>query len=70
LQLTFGVVGREEVIIDKPLTPAEVRDAVYATVQPYDTIQAVLQQELALYCGKLIVTNPDLFVGILKIRMG
>ncbi|ODN04689.1 putative phosphorylase b kinase regulatory subunit beta [Orchesella cincta] len=39
-------------------------------VQPHDIVQAVLQQETALYCGKLIVTNPELFEGILKIRMG
>jgi len=63
-------VGRAEVEISKPLSPAEVRDEVYGAVQPHDIIQAVLQQELALYCGKLTVTNPALFEGILNIRVG
>ena len=43
---------------------------MYTKVQPHDIIQAVLQQEIALYCGKLIATRPDLFSGILKLRMG
>jgi phosphorylase kinase alpha/beta subunit len=64
------VVGNEEVIIDKPMSPAEIREVIYSKVQPHDIVQAVLQQELALYCGKLIVTNPDIFDGILKIRIG
>ena len=36
---------------------------------PDQIIPAVLQQELILYCGKLIATNPELFSGILKVRM-
>lgn len=52
------------------MSPTEIREVMYTKVQPYDTIQAVLQQEIALYCGKLIGTNPDLFDGILKIRIG
>ncbi len=52
------------------MSPAEIRDAMYSKTQPYDIVQAVLQQEIALYCGKLIMTNHDLFDGILKIRMG
>ena len=36
---------------------------------PDQVIPAVLQQELILYCGKLIATNPELFSGILKVRM-
>lgn len=43
---------------------------MYSTIQPYDVIQAVLQQEVILYCGRLISTSPDLFIGILKIRIG
>ena len=38
-------------------------------VQPYNIIGAVMQQELILYCGKLIATQPDLFNGILVLRM-
>lgn len=28
------------------------------------------KQEIVLYCGRLIGTNPDMFRGILKIRVG
>lgn len=52
------------------MTPAEICDVMYTTVQPFDVIQAVLQQEVVLYCGRLIATNPDIFKGILKIRVG
>lgn len=43
---------------------------MYNRIQPYDVIQAVLQQEVVLYCGRLIATNPEMFKGILKIRVG
>lgn len=69
-QLTVGVIGHKETIFDKPMTPAEIQDVMYTTVQPYNVIQAVLQQEVVLYCGRLIATNPDMFKGILKIRVG
>ncbi|XP_044266152.1 probable phosphorylase b kinase regulatory subunit beta isoform X3 [Tribolium madens] len=69
-QLTVGVIGQKETVFDKPMTPAEIQHVVYNTIQPYDVIGAVLQQEVILYCGRLIATNPDLFKGILKIRVG
>ncbi|XP_013133618.1 PREDICTED: probable phosphorylase b kinase regulatory subunit beta isoform X3 [Papilio polytes] len=69
-QLTVGVVGRKETVFDKPLTPGEIQSVMYSTIQPYDVIGAVLQQEIVLYCGRLIATNPDMFRGILKIRVG
>ena len=52
------------------MTPGEIQEAIYTKVQPFNTISAVLQQELILYCGKLIQTNPELFSGILVVRMG
>lgn len=52
------------------MTPAEIQSVMYSTVQPFDVIQAVLQQEVVLYCGRLIATNPDIFKGVLKIRIG
>lgn len=57
-------------MFDKPMTPAEIQNVMYTTVQPFDVIQAVLQQEVVLYCGRLIATNPDMFKGVLKIRIG
>lgn len=69
-QLTVGVIGQKETVFDKPMTPVEIRNVMYTTVQPFDVIQAVLQQEVVLYCGRLIATNPDVFKGVLKIRVG
>ncbi|KAF9409433.1 hypothetical protein HW555_011208 [Spodoptera exigua] len=69
-QLTVGVIGQKETVFDKPMTPGEIQSVMYSTIQPYDVIGAVLQQEIVLYCGRLIGTNPDMFRGILKIRVG
>ncbi|XP_033229285.1 probable phosphorylase b kinase regulatory subunit beta isoform X1 [Belonocnema kinseyi] len=69
-QITVGVIGHEETVFDKPMTPAEIQSVVYSTIQPHNVVQAVLQQEVLLYCGRLIGTNPEMFRGILKIRIG
>lgn len=69
-EVTVGVIGQKETVFHKPMTPAEIKEVMYTTVQPYDVIQAVLQQEVVLYCGRLIATNPTMFRGILKIRVG
>ncbi|XP_060808968.1 probable phosphorylase b kinase regulatory subunit beta isoform X3 [Amyelois transitella] len=69
-QLMVGVIGHKETVFDKPMTPGEIQSVMYSTIQPYDVIGAVLQQEIVLYCGRLIGTNPDMFRGILKIRVG
>ncbi|XP_034936041.1 probable phosphorylase b kinase regulatory subunit beta isoform X2 [Chelonus insularis] len=69
-QITVGVIGHEETVFDKPMTPAEIQSVVYSTIQPHNVVQAVLQQEVLLYCGRLIGTNPAMFKGILKIRIG
>jgi hypothetical protein len=42
--------------------------ALFQKVRPYNIIAAVLLQEMILYCGKLIATNPELFRGILVLR--
>merc|ERR1719481_1327346 len=67
--LTVGTVGVDCVQFSRPFTPKEIQSALFNKVQPYDTIGAVLQQELILYCGKIIATNQKLFQGILCIRM-
>ncbi|XP_014472659.1 PREDICTED: probable phosphorylase b kinase regulatory subunit beta isoform X2 [Dinoponera quadriceps] len=69
-QIAVGVIGQEETVFDKPMTPAEIQSVMYSTIQPHNTVQAVLQQEILLYCGRLIGTNPKMFKGILKIRIG
>uniref|UniRef100_A0A1Y1M5A6 Phosphorylase b kinase regulatory subunit n=1 Tax=Photinus pyralis TaxID=7054 RepID=A0A1Y1M5A6_PHOPY len=69
-QLTVGVIDQKETVFDKPMTPTEIQRVIYDTIQPYDVIQAVLQQEVILYCGRLISTDPEMFRGIFKIRVG
>ncbi len=69
-QVTVGTIGKDFSLFDAPMTPAEIHKALYTKVQPFSVISAVLQQELILYCGKLIATYPELFEGILKVRIG
>jgi len=69
-QITIGVFGREEEVIDKPISPNDIKNILYAKIYPHDVIQAVLQQELIINIGSFISTNPKLFSGILKIRIG
>lgn len=47
-----------------------LKEAIYRHCPADDPVQAVLQQEVLLYCGRLIATHPTLFAGILKIRVG
>lgn len=62
--------GHEEAIIDKPVTPSQVKHLVYATCYPYHPSAAVLQQELLISIGTFMETQPHIFDGMLKIRMG
>ena len=68
--VTIGVFGNEEEVIDKPLSPDEIKHMVYSKCFHYDISSATLQQELVLNIGKFITTRPELFDGILKIRIG
>eukprot|EP00092_Neocalanus_flemingeri_P018371 GFUD01019880.1.p1 GENE.GFUD01019880.1~~GFUD01019880.1.p1 ORF type:complete len:1110 (+),score=249.46 GFUD01019880.1:78-3407(+) len=67
--LTVGTVGVVFEEFDKPCAPQEIHKALYTKVQPYNIIGAVLQQELILYCGKIIASKPEMFDGILCLRM-
>jgi len=68
-QVTLGT-GDSTVVIDKPVQPAEVHDMFYTkNLKTEDLVQAVLQQEVMLYCGKLIGAHPHLFRGILNLRV-
>ena len=69
-RVAVGTVGESFTLFDKPMTPAEIQHAIYTKVQPFNMISAVLQQELLLYCGRLIASHPELFSGILVVRMG
>ena len=67
--MTVGTQGIDFQEFSRPCTPQDIHEALYSKVQPYNIIGAVLQQELILYCGKLIATQPKLFDGILVLRM-
>lgn len=69
-QLTVGVISQKETVFDKPMTPAEIHSVMYSTIQTYNVTHAVLQQEIILYCGRLVSTHSHMFKGILKIRVG
>jgi phosphorylase kinase alpha/beta subunit len=69
-QITVGVFGHEEEVLDKPVTPSDLKNILFRMCSPYDIRQAVLQQELIIAIGKLIAFSPQLFDGILKIRIG
>jgi len=67
-QISLGQ-GQNEKIINNPLTPTEIHTLIYSTVSTKNPCDAVLQQEIALYIGRLISTRPDYFEGILTIRV-
>ncbi|XP_069757773.1 phosphorylase b kinase regulatory subunit beta isoform X4 [Narcine bancroftii] len=69
-QVTIGVFGQEEEIISNPLSPVEIKNIVYAKCAKHDVREAVLQQELVIHIGWLISNSPELFHGMLKIRIG
>ncbi|XP_029835256.2 probable phosphorylase b kinase regulatory subunit beta isoform X1 [Ixodes scapularis] len=68
-QITVGVFGRDEAVIDKPLTPKEIKSIIYTQCKDH-VYHAVLLQEVIVYVGRLVSTTPKLFEGILKIRTG
>ena len=68
--MTVGTIAGDQTMFDKPQPPAVLHAAIYTKVQPFGVLDAVLQQELILYCGKLVATNKELFGGILNIRLG
>lgn len=67
-QISLGA-GINEKIINNPLTPTEIHNLIYSSISTTNPCDAVLQQEIALYIGRLISTRPDYFDGILTIRV-
>uniref|UniRef100_A0A5S6QRG4 Phosphorylase b kinase regulatory subunit n=1 Tax=Trichuris muris TaxID=70415 RepID=A0A5S6QRG4_TRIMR len=69
-RLTIGLFGHEEVTVDAPVTPTEIEDLLFRVCLPYDPPAAVLAQELIIALGHFAMVEPELFSGILKIRIG
>uniref|UniRef100_A0A8C5BY15 Phosphorylase b kinase regulatory subunit n=1 Tax=Gadus morhua TaxID=8049 RepID=A0A8C5BY15_GADMO len=70
-QVTLGVFGQEEEVVSKPLSPGEIKALLYLRCAPEGgESQAVLQQELLIHIGWIISNSPQLFSGMLNIRIG
>ncbi|XP_029932998.1 phosphorylase b kinase regulatory subunit beta isoform X2 [Myripristis murdjan] len=70
-QVTLGLFGHEEEVISNPLSPGVIKGIIYTQCTPQGgEREAVLQQELVIHIGWIISNNPELFSGMLKIRVG
>ncbi|XP_030620488.1 phosphorylase b kinase regulatory subunit beta isoform X1 [Chanos chanos] len=69
-QVTLGLFGHEEEVISNPLSPAVIKEIIYSKCSPHGEREAVLQQELVIHIGWILSNNPELFSGMLKIRIG
>ncbi|NXP65290.1 KPBB kinase, partial [Chloropsis cyanopogon] len=69
-QVTLGAFGQEEAVISNPLSPAVIKDMLYDKCRLQDEREAVVQQELVIHIGWIISNSPELFSGMLKIRIG
>ncbi|KAM9366585.1 phosphorylase b kinase regulatory subunit beta isoform 2-T2 [Symphorus nematophorus] len=70
-QVTLGLFGQEEEVISNPLSPGVIQGIIYSKCAVHGgEREAVLQQELVIHIGWIISNNPELFSGMLKIRVG
>uniref|UniRef100_A0A8C5ESS8 Phosphorylase b kinase regulatory subunit n=1 Tax=Gouania willdenowi TaxID=441366 RepID=A0A8C5ESS8_GOUWI len=70
-QVTLGVFSHDEEVISNPLSPGVIQGIIYSKCcPPGGELEAVLQQELVIHIGWIISNNPELFSGMLKIRVG
>lgn len=47
-----------------------IKNIIYYKCNTHDEREAVIQQELVIHIGWIISNNPELFSGMLKIRIG
>ncbi|XP_019587424.1 phosphorylase b kinase regulatory subunit beta isoform X2 [Rhinolophus sinicus] len=69
-QVTLGAFGHEEEVISNPLSPRVIKNIIYSKCNTHDEREAVIQQELVIHVGWIISNSPELFSGMLKIRIG
>ncbi|XP_045674622.1 phosphorylase b kinase regulatory subunit beta isoform X4 [Phyllostomus hastatus] len=69
-QVTLGAFGHEEEVISNPLSPRVIKNIIYHKCNTHDEREAVIQQELVIHIGWIISNSPELFSGMLKIRVG
>lgn len=68
--MTLGAFGQEEAVISNPLSPAVIKNILYEKCHFQDEREAVVQQELVIHIGWIISNSPELFSGMLQIRVG
>jgi len=68
--VTLGAFGQEEEVISNPLSPGVIKNIIYEKCHLQDEREAVVQQELVIHIGWIISNSPELFSGMLKIRIG
>ena len=68
-QVTVGLPHQQEVIISRPLGAMELRDLILRAHQG-DISTAALTQEILIYLAIFIRTEPTLFHGMIRIRVG
>jgi len=68
-QVTVGLPPNQEVIISRPLGAMELRDLISRAHQG-DISTSALTQEILIYLAMFIRTEPSLFHGMLRLRVG
>ncbi|BDI28801.1 hypothetical protein CCAX7_008520 [Capsulimonas corticalis] len=68
-QLTFGKSYTDASLVSHPLPPSEIRDKI-REFGGADIRDWVLTQEILIYLGVLIKSEPELFRGLLTLRVG
>ena len=68
--LSFGVHGQPEILVEGPMHPRLLRGTLHDQVGEQSLLHSSLQQESLIYIAELLVDHPELFKGILIIRLG
>eukprot|EP00092_Neocalanus_flemingeri_P040364 GFUD01043962.1.p1 GENE.GFUD01043962.1~~GFUD01043962.1.p1 ORF type:complete len:1237 (+),score=200.38 GFUD01043962.1:169-3879(+) len=68
-QVTVGLPPDNEIIISQPLGGSELRDLI-SKASEGDMSAATLTQEILIYLAMFIRTEPNLFHGMLRLRVG
>jgi len=68
-QVTVGLPPDNEVIISQPLSCRELQELI-ASASMNDPSAASLTQEVLCYLGMFVRTEPKLFYGMLRLRVG
>jgi phosphorylase kinase alpha/beta subunit len=67
-QITVGKAYFEDAMISRPLTPDEIMEKIRAFAGE-DVRELVLTQEIIVFLGLLIKSEPQLFAGLLTLRV-